>query len=44
MSRDATERLRDIHDALGSIRAHVGGSLAEPRIADALVLHAVLFT
>lgn len=43
MSRDSTERLQDIHDALSSIRTHVGGSLAEPKIGDALVLHAVLF-
>jgi uncharacterized protein with HEPN domain len=43
MSCDATERLQDIQQALGSSRTYVGGSLAEPKIADALVLHAVLF-
>ena len=43
MTRDATDRLHDIQDALGFIRTHVGGSLGEPKIADDLVLHAVLF-
>ena len=43
MTRNAPGRLQDIHDALGSIRTHVGGSLGEPKIADELVLHAVLF-
>jgi uncharacterized protein with HEPN domain len=43
MTRDARERLEDIREALGFIREHVGGNLAEPKIADPLVLHAVLF-
>lgn len=43
MTRHASERLHDIYEALGFIRTHVGGSLAEPKINDALVLHAVLF-
>jgi uncharacterized protein with HEPN domain len=43
MSRDASERLRDILDALTTIREHVGGSLEAPSIANQLVLDAVLF-
>lgn len=43
MTRDAQERLRDIVEAVSFVEAHVGGSLVDPDISDAMALHAVLF-
>jgi uncharacterized protein with HEPN domain len=43
VTRDDRERLQDILEALDAIARHVGGSLAEPTIDEAVVLDAVLF-
>lgn len=42
MSRDERERLRDIKDAIGAIRAHLARDGQEPTETDAALLHDAL--